>query len=105
MDRYGAEALVTFILVFCGTGAIIVHQKYDGAVTHVGICLVFGLVVALLAVMGGPVSGTSLNPVRSLAPALVSGQLQHMWLYALAPAAGVLLGVGASRLLATRPAA
>ena len=40
-----AEALSTFVLVFAGTGAIVINDVSGGAVTHLGIALVFGLVV------------------------------------------------------------
>lgn len=50
-------------------------------------------VIALEAMFAGPVSGASMNPVRSLAPALVSGQLDHLWIYLLAPVLGALLAV------------
>ena len=46
MNRYIAEFVGTLILVFCGTGAIIVNDLSGGIITHVGIAIVFGLVVA-----------------------------------------------------------
>ena len=44
-----AEAFGTFCLVFAGTGAIVINDIAEGVITHVGIALVFGLVVALLS--------------------------------------------------------
>lgn len=55
--------------------------------------LVIGSVVTLEAMFGGPVSGASMNPARSLGPALVSGNLQHLWLYLVVPVAGASLAV------------
>jgi aquaporin Z len=208
VQRFAAEAIGTFALVFAGTGAIVVNELSGGAVTHVGIALTFGLVVtamiyavgdvsgahinpavtlgfwlarrlpgravapyvtsqlagaltasllvrglfgnhaalgatlpsgsaaqsvgleivltlllmftilsvatgakekgitaglAIGAVVGlealfaGPISGASMNPARSLAPAVVSGQLQHAWIYLVAPALGAALAVVACR--------
>jgi MIP family channel proteins len=202
MRKYLAEVIGAFALVFTGCGAIVVNDQYGGALGHVGICLVFGLVVMALiyavgnisgahfnpavtlgfffakrlpgrevppylaselggalgaalllklmfpahptlgatlpgdslvtvlvmeivlsfilmfvilnvstgamekgimagaaigatvmlcALFGGPVSGASLNPARSLGPALVSGQLAHSWLYVVAPIIGTAL--------------
>jgi aquaporin Z len=65
--------------------------------------LVIGAVVALEALIGGPVSGASMNPARSLGPALVSGDLSILWLYVLAPAAGALAAIGACRIVRTSP--
>jgi len=56
-----------------------------------------GATVTLGALVAGPISGASLNPARSLGPALVSGQLGALWLYLLAPALGALLAVGGCR--------
>jgi aquaporin NIP len=52
-----------------------------------------GAVIALEAMFAGPISGASMNPARSLAPALVAIQLNHLWLYLVAPCAGALLAV------------
>lgn len=61
-----AEGIGTFILVFAGTGAIIVNQISDGAVTHLGISFVFGAVVAALIYGTGHISGAHLNPAVTL---------------------------------------
>jgi aquaporin NIP len=208
MKRLGAELIGTFCLVFAGTGAIVIDEASNGAVTHVGIALTFGLVVlamiytvgdisgahlnpavtfgfwaarrmrgrevlpyiasqvvgaclasaclrlmfpenkllgatlpagseaqsfvletiltfvlmltilsvstgakekgitagiavgaviALEALFAGPVSGASMNPARSLAPALVSGHLTHLWIYLVAPPLGALIAMPACR--------
>ncbi|WP_395751692.1 MIP/aquaporin family protein [Prosthecobacter sp.] len=55
--------------------------------------ITIGGVIALEALFAGPVSGASMNPARSLAPALVSGHLSHLWLYLIAPTLGALLAV------------
>ncbi|MES2430538.1 MAG: aquaporin [Bacteroidota bacterium] len=55
--------------------------------------LAIGGVVLLEAMFAGPVSGASMNPVRSLTPAIVSGQIQHLWLYLIAPFLGVTIAI------------
>lgn len=55
--------------------------------------IAIGAVIALEAMFAGPVSGASMNPARSLAPALASGHFEHLWLYLAAPALGALLAV------------
>jgi aquaporin Z len=49
-----------------------------------------GAMVGLEAIFGGPVSGASMNPARSLGPALVSGRFAGLWIYLLAPVLGAL---------------
>ena len=208
MKKFAAEAIGTFALVFAGTGAIVINQASNGAITHVGIALTFGLIVlamiyslgeisgahlnpavtlgfcaagrmpwseavpyiasqcvgafaasgllrglfpqsatlgatlptgeviqsfilevvltailmfvilnvstgakekgvtagiaigsviALEALFAGPICGASMNPARSLAPAVVSGQLEHLWVYLLAPVIGAQLAIPACR--------
>lgn len=59
--------------------------------------IVVGAVITLEALFAGPICGASMNPARSLAPALVSGQYASLWLYLVAPTLGALLGVGLCR--------
>jgi MIP family channel proteins len=62
-----AEGIGTFVLVFAGTGAVMVNRISDGAVTHLGISFVFGAVVAALIYALGHVSGAHFNPAVTLA--------------------------------------
>lgn len=62
-----AESVGTFILVFAGTGAVMVNQISDGAVTHLGISAVFGAVVAALIYCFAHISGAHFNPAVTLA--------------------------------------
>jgi len=57
-----AEALGTFILVFAGTGAMIVNGLYGGIITHVGVAIAWGLVVMTVIYAFGDVSGAHVNP-------------------------------------------
>ncbi|WP_193415877.1 aquaporin, partial [Hymenobacter coccineus] len=67
--------------------------------------LTISATVGLEALVGGPLSGASMNPARSLAPALLSGHLTAAWIYVAAPVVGVLLAVVANRLLESTPLA
>ncbi len=66
MQKLFAEALGTFALVFAGTTAIVVDQVSDGVVSHVGVALTFGLVVAAMIYAVGDISGAHLNPAVTL---------------------------------------
>ena len=56
-----------------------------------------GGTVALCALFGGPISGASLNPARSMGPALVSGDLGALWIYLAGPVVGAALGAATYR--------
>jgi aquaporin NIP len=62
IKKCAAEAIGAFCVVFAGTGAIVVNDVSGGQVTHVGIALVFGLVVMAMIYALGDVSGAHLNP-------------------------------------------
>lgn len=62
-----SEFLCTYILVFCGTGAIIINQETQGTVTHLGISITFGLIVMSLIYGFGSISGAHMNPAVSIA--------------------------------------
>ena len=66
MNKYVAEAIGTFALVFAGTGAIVVNDVSNGTITHVGIALTFGLVVMTMIYAIGDVSGAHINPAVTI---------------------------------------
>ena len=82
------ELILTFLLmvvILCvSTGA-----KEKGIMAGVAV----GAVIALEAMFAGPVCGASMNPARSLAPAVVSGRVAELWIYLVAPVMGAALGV------------
>lgn len=62
-----AECLGTFMLVFAGTGAIVVNDVYGGVITHIGIAASFGLIVLAVIYTYGDTSGAHINPAVTLA--------------------------------------
>lgn len=67
MNKYTAEFIGTFALVFCGTGAIVIDQQTNGAITHVGVAITFGLIVMAMIYTLGNISGAHLNPAVTIA--------------------------------------
>jgi aquaporin NIP len=66
MNKLLSELLGTFILVFAGTGAIVINDVSGGVIGHAGIALTFGLVVMAMIYTYGDVSGAHLNPAVTL---------------------------------------
>jgi aquaporin NIP len=64
--------------------------------------LAIGSVVMLEAMFAGPICGASMNPARSMGPALVSGHLTQLWIYIVAPIAGAAAAIPVSRYLFTQ---
>jgi len=67
MRSYITEILGTFILIFCGTGAIVINQQTGGSIGHMGITITFGLLVMTLIYAFGNISGAHFNPAVSIA--------------------------------------
>ena len=86
------ELVLTFLLMFV---ILSVSAPAQSAPAFAG--LVIGAVVGLEALFAGPISGASMNPARSIAPALVGQQLDHLWIYIVAPTLGALLAVPCCR--------
>jgi aquaporin NIP len=59
--------------------------------------LAIGAVVALEALFAGPISGASMNPARSLGPAIISGHMSAVWIYLTAPFVGAVIAIAACR--------
>lgn len=77
-------AILMLVILSVSTGA-----KEKGITAGIAI----GAVIAVEALFAGPISGASMNPARSLAPAIVSGNFQHLWLYPLATILGAIIAV------------
>lgn len=85
-QSFTLEVLLTFILML-----VILQLAAKERTSTAG--LVVGSVIAFEALFAGPISGASMNPARSLSPAIISGTLQHLWVYLLAPVIGAVIGV------------
>jgi aquaporin Z len=88
MQSFALEVVLTCILmvvILC----VATGPKETGILAGIAI----GGVIGLEAMFAGPISGASMNPARSLAPAVVSGQLQYLWVYLAAPLVGAALAV------------
>lgn len=87
-QSFGFEIILTAILMFVilcvSTGA-----KEKGITAGAAI----GATVGLEALFAGPVTGASMNPVRSIAPAIFAGELTDLWIYIIAPVVGALIAV------------
>jgi aquaporin NIP len=81
------EVVLTFLLMF-----VIMSVATDARAVGEAAAIAVGGTVGLDAMFGGPITGASMNPARSLGPALVSGELHALWIYIAAPLAGAALG-------------
>ena len=92
MQSFVLELILTFLLMFVilnvSTGA-----KEKGITAGIAV----GAVIGLEAMFAGKICGASMNPARSIAPAVVSGAMQHLWIYLTAPFAGAALAIFACR--------
>lgn len=92
MNKYIAELLGTFALVFCGTGAIVINQQSGGAVTHVGIAITFGFIVMAMIYALGDISGAHMNPAVTIAFTIAKRfQLKQVLPYLISQLAGASL--------------
>jgi aquaporin Z len=104
--RPAGPALQSFVLEVVMTGILMlvilsvsVGPKEKGVLAGIAV----GAVIALEALFAGPISGASMNPARSLAPAFVAARLDSLWLYLTAPLLGAGLAVLACRCVHESP--
>jgi aquaporin NIP len=88
IQSFVLELILTAILMF-----VILSVSTGAAEKGITAGLVVGAVIALEAMFAGPVTGASMNPARSLGPAVISGHFQQVWIYLLAPVIGACIGV------------
>ncbi|MFZ9848605.1 MAG: aquaporin [Flavobacteriales bacterium] len=83
------EIILMFLLMLSALKSSEHHPQLVGVVV--------GSEVLLEAMFAGPISGASMNPARSIAPAIVSGNLNSLWIYIVAPIIGALAAVFVSK--------
>ena len=88
LQSFFLEVILTAILMFVIL-SVAIREKEKGLLAGVAI----GGVIAFEALFAGPISGASMNPARSLAPAVLSGGMRDLWIYLAAPVLGAALGV------------
>jgi aquaporin NIP len=81
------EAVLSFFLMF-----VIMAVATDTRAVGEAAAIAIGGTIGLDAMFGGPISGASMNPLRSLGPAVISGDLHSLWLYLTAPVLGTSVG-------------
>lgn len=93
------EIVLTFLLVF----VVLLVTSHDAAPGFAGLAI--GITLAAIHLVGIPLTGTSVNPARSIGPALFEGgdALEHLWVFILAPLIGGAIAFGAFRFLTTPP--
>lgn len=94
MQSFLLEVILTWFLMLVVL-AVSSGAKEKGLMAGVAV----GAVVGLEALFAGPICGASMNPARSLGPALVSGHTESLWVYLLAPVLGAFLAVATFALL------
>ena len=85
---FALEAVLTGLLMF-----VILNVSTGPKETGVMAGIAIGGVIGLEAMFAGPICGASMNPARSLAPAVVSGQAAAVWIYLTAPVLGAAIAV------------
>jgi aquaporin Z len=88
MQSFLLELILSGILMF-----VILNVSHGAKEKGITAGIVVGAVIALEALFAGPICGASMNPARSLGPAIVSGHLEHLWIYLVAPVAGMLIAI------------
>jgi aquaporin Z len=94
LQSFLLEIVITWLLML-----VILRVSLGARETGLLAGVAIGALVGLAALFAGPVSGASMNPARSLGPALVSGEVGELWIYLIAPVIGALLAVPTYRLL------
>ena len=96
LQSFILEIILTFFLMF-----VIINVSHGSKEQGLMAGIAIGSVVLLEAMFAGPISGASMNPARSIAPAFVSGNITHVWIYIFAPLIGSVLAVFTFKIIIT----
>ena len=88
MQSFVLELILTFLLMFT-----ILQMSTGTKSIRIFTGLVVGAVVMMEAIFAGPICGASMNPARSIGPAVVAGHYEHLWIYIVATILGAMLAV------------
>ena len=88
MQSFVLEVILTYFLML-----VILNVSQGSKETGLFAGIAIGGMVLLEAMFAGPICGASMNPARSLSPAIVSGHISDLWIYIFAPILGVILAV------------
>ena len=94
LQTFILEIILTFFLMF-----VIIHVATGSKEQGIIASLAIGATVLLEALFAGPITGASMNPIRSIAPALVNMNLEHLWMYIVAPVLGSIIAVFSWKLI------
>ena len=97
------QAFATEVVLTTGLVSVILGTATKARNIGANAALAVGGYIGLVAVWAAPVSGASMNPFRSLAPAALSGELADTWIYLVAPVIGACLAVAIEYVLRGRP--
>jgi aquaporin NIP len=87
------QSLILEFLLSAMLMMVILNVSHGAREKGITAGIAVGAMIGLEALVAGPVSGASMNPARSLAPALVSGHFEHLWIYVVSPVIGGLAAV------------
>ena len=94
VEAFLVELVLAFVLMF-----VIIHVAVGAKETGLMAGVAVGGFIALVAMFAGPITGASMHPARSLAPALVTGHLESLWIFLVAPFLGAALAVLSCRVI------
>ena len=94
LQSFFLEIILTMILML-----VIIHVSTGSKEQGIMAGIAIGATVGLEALVGGPICGASMNPARSLAPAIISGNFTHLWIYFTGPVIGALASIATWKII------
>jgi aquaporin Z len=93
-QAFTLEVLLTWFLMFA-----VINVSTGAKEKGITAAIALGAVISIDVLFGGKVTGASMNPARSLGPALVAGDFEQLWLYIAGPIIGAILAIGCAAVI------